>query len=270
MFVFRTSWFQNTLSTLLLLYIHHAYTSQHITLSPEQAQAIGLKIWENECRGSIEGLTSWNQGENFASLGIGHFIWYPAGERGRFVETFPELLDFLAKKKAKLPHWLKAKEHPVCPWHTREEFIKDCNREKLTSLRQLLSETVALQIEFIILRLENALPHMLQQLPQEHRERIVRQFYRTTDAPQGIYALVDYLNFKGEGTSPSERYNDQGWGLLQVLQGMQGTEPGRAALEEFSASAKAVLMRRVENSPTERNEKRWLQGWINRVEKYKL
>ena len=26
--------------------------------------------------GTISGLTSWNVGENFASLGIGHFIWY--------------------------------------------------------------------------------------------------------------------------------------------------------------------------------------------------
>ena len=50
---------------------------------------IGRKIWQNECGGTVAGLTSWNAGENFASLGIGHFIWYPAGARGPFEESFP-------------------------------------------------------------------------------------------------------------------------------------------------------------------------------------
>src|SRR6266446_3164255 len=53
-----------------------------ITLSHADVQRIGKKIWQNECNGTISGLTSWNQGEDFASLGIGHFIWYPQGRRG--------------------------------------------------------------------------------------------------------------------------------------------------------------------------------------------
>jgi hypothetical protein len=47
------------------------------------------KIWQNECNGTIAGLTSWNAGEDFASLGIGHFIWYPKGRRGPFEKVFP-------------------------------------------------------------------------------------------------------------------------------------------------------------------------------------
>jgi hypothetical protein len=46
-------------------------------LTQEQAQTIGRQIWKNECGGTQEGLTSWNKGEEFPSLGIGHFIWYP-------------------------------------------------------------------------------------------------------------------------------------------------------------------------------------------------
>jgi hypothetical protein len=63
-----------------------------IALGPEMAQAfalshsdalkVGKRVWQNECGGTISGLTSWNQGEDFASLGIGHFIWYPKGRRG--------------------------------------------------------------------------------------------------------------------------------------------------------------------------------------------
>ena len=48
-------------------------------LGDAQLERIGKRIWSNECNGTVDGLTSWNTGENFASLGIGHFIWYPAG-----------------------------------------------------------------------------------------------------------------------------------------------------------------------------------------------
>src|SRR4051794_39519410 len=59
-----------------------------VNLSEGEAKRIGQKIWQNECNGTISGLTSWNAGEDFASLGIGHFIWYPEGRRGPFEESF--------------------------------------------------------------------------------------------------------------------------------------------------------------------------------------
>ena len=48
-------------------------------LGGAELDRIGKRIWQNECGGTADGLTSWNAGENFASLGIGHFIWYPKG-----------------------------------------------------------------------------------------------------------------------------------------------------------------------------------------------
>src|SRR3977135_1305819 len=74
-----------------------------ITLSHPEALRIGKKIWQNECNGTVSGLTSWNEGENFASLGIGHFIWYPKGQRGPFEESFPKLISFISSRGAKLP-----------------------------------------------------------------------------------------------------------------------------------------------------------------------
>jgi hypothetical protein len=85
---------------------------------------------------------------------------------------------------------------------------------------------------------------------------------------QGCYALVDYVNFKGEGVLHTERYQGQGWGLLQVLEGMHGTGGDAAAVEEFSRSAKTILMRRVRNAPPQRHESRWLSGWLQRVNSY--
>src|SRR5438552_18973326 len=62
-----------------------------IALSHAEALRIGKRIWQNECNGTVAGLTSWNTGEDFASLGIGHFIWYPEGRRGPFEESFSKL-----------------------------------------------------------------------------------------------------------------------------------------------------------------------------------
>ena len=76
------------------------------------------------------------------------------------------------------------------------------------------------------------------------------------------------MNFKGEGVLHTERYQGQGWGLLQVLEGMHGSDGGAAAVDEFSRSAKVVLIRRVKNSPAQRHESRWLSGWIHRVISY--
>ncbi len=105
-------------------------------------------------------------------------------------------------------------------------------------------------------------------LPEESREHIRTQFYRVANSPMGMYVLIDYVNFKGEGTILSERYHGQGWGLLQVLEQMEGEEAGYEALGEFARSAEFVLVRRVSNSPPARGEKRWIPGWKNRLKTY--
>jgi hypothetical protein len=177
--------------------------SASVSLTPAQLQRVGLRIWQNECAGSVAGLTSWNAGEDFASLGIGHFIWYPAGRRG------PQ------------------------------------------ELRKVLSKTVSLQTEFILARLQRALPQM--KAASRNPALVEARFQALSATPEGAFCLIDYVNFKGEGTAATERYQGQGWGLLQVLEGMSsGTPPA------FAASAKAVLSRRVQNAPAERKE---LTSW---------
>ena len=135
----------------------------------------------------------------------------------------------------------------------------------MRELRQFLLDTIDLQAQFLVTRLETALPKMLAQTTD--RENVQRQFDRIASTAAGCYALVDYVNFKGEGILATERYHSEGWGLLQVLQNMHGTDP-QSALDEFSASAKTVLRRRVANSPPERGEARWLPGWLARVSGY--
>jgi hypothetical protein len=237
-----------------------------IEISPSEAKRIGQRIWRNECGGTIAGLTSWNAGENFASLGIGHFIWYPKGVRGPFEESFPELTRFISQHGAKLPALLLNGHAEYCPWNSRVEFLAAQDSPRLKELREFLADTIDLQAQFLVTRLQNALPKMLTQASDP--ESVRRQFERISATAQGCYALVDYVNFKGEGTLATERYRGEGWGLLQVLELMKGSG-SQSALDEFVGSAKTVLRRRVANSPPARGEGRWLQGWLGRVESYR-
>ena len=237
-------------------------------LSQAESLRIGKKIWQNECAGTISGLTSWNAGEKFASLGIGHFIWYPKGTGGPFEESFPRYAAFAAERGRTLPAIVQANRSAGCPWPTRMAFLAASDSSEMKELRKFLAETVDLQATFLVQRLQRALPKMSSAAPAAERANVQRQFERTATTASGSYALVDYVNFKGEGTLETERYHGEGWGLLQVLQGMSGSGSGPGAAQEFASSAGRVLRQRVQNSPPERKESRWLAGWLQRVQTY--
>jgi hypothetical protein len=232
-----------------------------ISVSSQDAHKIAEKIWKNECSSTMEKLTHWGKNENFPSLGIGHFIWYPAGKEDRFQETFPALLTYLEKEGAVLPPWLKTSRQ--CPWNSREEFYSQINSPQMKELRQFLFDTKNLQALFIAARLEKALPRITEKLTSSEKEKVTKAFSQLASNPQGLYALIDYTNFKGEGISPTETYKGKGWGLLQVLQAME-----KNTVAEFVIAAKKILAQRVKNSPPEREEEKWLKGWFNRLDTY--
>jgi len=235
--------------------------ASEIRLTDAQALEIGKRIWKNECAGTVSGLTSWNKGEEFPSLGIAHFIWYPSGFRGPFEESWPGLAKFLKTRGASVQDWMLG----PCPWKKREVFMADLDGPRLSSLRQMLAATVADQARYAAMRLESALPKILAAAQPDRRSIVEANFHRVATQPLGFYALMDYVNFKGEGVNPAERYNGQGWGLLQILETMPAT--GNAQTE-FAKAADIVLTRRVKNSPPARNEAKWLPGWRNRLSTY--
>jgi len=239
-----------------------------IQITPLNAQKIGHKIWMNEGAGKLENLIVWNKGEKFVSLGIGHFIWYPANFKPekRFDAQFPELIKFLQQKSVRIPKWM---QKPNCPWVSEATFNQDKSSNKMHKLRELLENTIPKQVEFIIRRLENALPKMLATLKtEEDRKQVREQFDRVAKTQKGIYALVDYVNFKGEGINKNERYNGEGWGLLQVLENMFGNDDENV-MEEFIQAADGVLTRRVQNASAEgKDEEKWLAGWRYRLKTY--
>jgi len=250
-FLIATSVFCHATSIILLI----------PELTDAQAQEIGKRIWKNECGGTVEGLTSWNKGEEFPSLGIGHFIWYPKDKRGPFEESFPGLIRYLKSEGIRVPAWMEG----PCPWNTREEFLADLQKPRLVELRKLLSDTVPQQARFAAARFAQSMPKVSAAASPGKYNTVRKNFNRVACEPLGPYALMDYVNFKGEGTNPKERYNGQGWGLLQVLETM--SDKGDP-LEAFAKAADTVLTRRVKNSPPARNEARWLPGWRNRLATY--
>lgn len=223
--------------------------------------SIGKRVWQNECAGSVQGLVSWNAGESFPSLGIGHFIWYPAGHREAFDESFPELMAFAASQGVTVPEFFRG----PAPWPNRAVFSAD-QSGLAQRMRRWLASHIDLQIQFLVARSRSSLPGLLR---ASRNPQLVQARYNALAATaQGLYCLVDYVNFKGEGLKKEERYNGCGWGLLQVLEEMRGTPVGAAAAAEFGRAAGVVLTRRVANSPAARGERRWLPGWLNRCRTY--
>lgn len=237
--------------------------AQEFRIPPATAQKIGHRIWQNECGGTVAGLTSWNKGEAFGSFGIGHFIWYPKGGRRTYEESFPALAAFLASRGVPVPAWIRSRD---CPWPNREAFNAAVASRQMGDLRRLLADTISLQGEFAAQRSLRSLPKILAAAPPAQRGLIEGRFRSLAASPAGLYCLMDYVNFKGEGTNPAERYQGVGWGLLQVLQNMRGTPGPAQAPAEFALAARATLDRRIQLAP--KPEGQWRAGWFNRCASY--
>ncbi len=236
-------------------------------LSPSHYTWLGEQIYRNECNSRPSCLTSWNAGEDFPSLGIGHFIWYQEDQDEIFEETFPALLAFLGDKGIVLPPWLKAPATADNPWRDRDSFNQSQQSGRMRELRDLLLMTAPLQAEFIVHRFyatRDSIVSSFEPAEQAQARQVIEQL-ASMHPPYGQYALIDYLHFKGSGLNPAENYQGKGWGLKQVITAMMEQQ---VSLETFAAAATAVLDRRIENAPPVRDESRWQAGWHKRIKTY--
>lgn len=246
---------------------------QDIRITHDQSDLVANKVWKNETGGDLDYLIFWSENEPFLSLGLAHFLWYGEENKNRYQEMFPKLVEYFSRNNVRLPIWLDTKT--TCPWKNRDEFLKAKadNTPKYQDLYNLLVRTMPIQVDFIVERMQKSLPVMLASLEDEAvRQQVTLAFERVLYLPDGrlstwgVYAIVDYVNFKGEGTSPKERYQGKGWGLMQVLQEMdiKAENPQKA----FANAAKKVLAERIRISPPERNETQWQKGWFSRIDSY--
>ena len=253
----------------LLLLSAALYGYEYPSLNTAQLDWIGDQIFNNECNRLPRCLTAWNQGENFPSLGIGHFIWFQAEQEEIFEESFPDLLRYFIAEGVTIPAWINT-EGFDSPWHNRDAFLADLDSERMQQLRDFLAQHSRQQTRFIINRFDSALEKILDsEASMTTRTRLQENFYAVANAsaPYGLYALIDYVNFKGTGTSEQETYQAQGWGLKQVLLGMAVYDQ-LPPMQAFIQSARDTLQARVNHAPAERNEQRWLDGWNNRLDTY--
>jgi len=253
------------LSLLLAIFLCSSPLSAE---TDSELNLIATLIFNNECASKDACLTSWNKGEEFASLGIGHFIWYPANSNKTFNESFPALMLFMQQQGILLPAWLIKQPDQANPWTNREIFLAAYDTKKMQILRDFLIRNKASQAQFMQQRLRTALPKLLRAVNQASQQHVQEQFKFVAASPMGMYVLMDYVNFKGEGTSMKERYHGKGWGMLQVLEHMASEKPGLSTIKAFADAADVMLTRRVSLSATQRNEARWLPGWRKRLKTY--
>lgn len=239
-----------------------------LALKPAELDWVGQKIFQNECAGQFQCLIHWNESEAFPSLGIGHFIWYPKGVNERFIESFPALIEYMTQRQLNVPGWLRELEPLDAPWPDRESFMEIADSPQMAELREFLAGTQGIQAEFIFRRARSSLAMIVESVPTDRKSQLQADLEALSATPGGIYALMDYVNFKGEGLSDTERYNGMGWGLRQVLLAM---EPNSEVLtlERFREAAAKVLTRRADNADDPIERTRWLKGWLKRLETYK-
>jgi len=258
------------LAIVLLLTILDA---KELTLTKSQADKIASKIWQNEGSGRKSMLVHWNKGEEFVSVGIGHFIWFTKDKPMWFWEAFPPMLEYITARGANPPRWLRSQKHSV--WDSYKEWkkAKKKNSKKMVELTNFMNRTKGLQARFMLHRLNISFPKILKYAKARKQGKIVEQNYnrllydkKGNISTQGAYILIDYINFKGDGINKGERYQGKGWGLYQVLTRMnlKDKNPYRA----FSKAGKVVLERLTKICPPKRNLKRFKKGWFNRMDTY--
>lgn len=232
---------------------------QASNLNDDQLLEIGIKIWQNQCGiwdrpGKVthdmkQGITSWE--DDYAMIGIGQCIWYPADETKNFQEDWPRVAQALKDKGYPIEDWMLG----ACPWNNSEDFFADFNGDRLKSLRKVLAKKALIieQARCIATRLDESLSKIEAAIDEESgitegektalKQMMNENFYKaaTDHYPRGLYALMDYVHFKGEGVLPTETINGVGWGLRQALEQMDGKAmTKKGAVAAFVDAAKNI------------------------------
>ncbi len=296
---------------------------------------LGEALFKNEADCKNHNLTHWGKNEEFPSLGLPHAIWYGKAPSKVYQEQFPELVRFIRKNlkptdpQISWPAILKKDPLPPATWASQAEFleVKKISLEienvkeslqlatiqktraalykdayTLFEIRHFLSNplVIQLQAQFVI---EKTFLSLHRILAASHRESpqaaqfLYSKIQTLLNSPEGVLAIVDYLNFKGEGLKASERtpVGKFPWGLKTVLEIMppsvlttdkisvqtsvqinglaNGQHVGQASVNlQFAKAALCALQRLAyhsgaADSPAQLQRYNWLNGgWKTRVD----
>jgi len=258
--VIWTIFFLVSLAVLALI-AYFYIEPREILVDKSEANSIGLKIAKNQGITHPTKQISWHIDNKYASLGIANFIWFPEIP----VSTQPSfngLLKYISQTQG-LPVWLVDKDYP--PWSSRQDYLSSKHDLFKRQLNDFLQKNIDTQTQYLIIFLEARLPKMLDQIKSPFAKmHLYENFYHIAMEKNGVYALIDYFVFQGDGIYASDRYRNQGWGLLQVLDNMKGKSNN--LLREFIYSANLLLTRRIANGSSEEEEQ--LANWRIRLNTY--
>ncbi len=228
-----------------------------VWLTEQMMDAFIQKIEKSEYDGDQRNIVQWNPGETFPSLGIGHFIWLQAGSKEKFQESFPEMIQYLQSHWATLPASCANLDirNGSCPWNTVEDMKKFPG---LQDLKDFLGTPANKRLQFMFIFEKRLVPFLDSSSWQKLKQLI------SSDPARVPYAVIDYINFKGEWLNPDKDVEivwgqKVQWWLKQVLDGMK--EPFNLA--SFKDSAKRVLQSR---DPKKVDESK--KGWLARIDAY--
>ena len=238
-----------------------------------ELEKIAAKISWNETKGDRNNLVHWNSGEYFASMGIGHFLWYPKNRSKKFSEQFPDMIRYLHGMGVDVPTRLlkQIQRNKGAYWKTRDEWLNDKGSERFEELILFLERTKPQQGQFIQQRFILSLLKLYSSSKQREMKYMNSVIKKITNTPGGWYVLIDYTNFKGIGGKGNDGYNNYDWGLKAVLMNMKKYKD-RDVLLRFSKASSYTLKMRVKNAPKgkqQTQEKKWLIGWKSRTYDYR-
>jgi hypothetical protein len=252
------------------------------------------RIWQRESHGNIAGLTAWNQGEDFASVGFNHSLWQR--ERKSTINYFAEfahvqgLTNIPQELSAPLPDYLNTQEK----W---QNALDDAATQtpsthagkKLHELQKffLRDEVQDLQLDFILQDLQQfrrSLFTAVNKVTDEDRRARWQAQLSAIEAnydwlardESSFLAMFDYLSFKGNGfeegnisigLSSRNVTLDTHWGLLQVLARLDRKAFSQDPLKAFTQAGSLVLQERAERW---QEDKKWILGWTNRLSDYRV
>ena len=242
-------------------------------LSDADFDWIAAGIYQNEALGQSRYLTFWGEGEDFPSFGIGHFIWFPTGVDAPFDEMFPDMFSYVRQQSSgnlPTPAWMLELSPFDAPWADKQAFDQAWSSREMSELRQWLEANAQLQARFIVSTFVQRWEKL--QLPPGQKRRMTLLLQELASTAHGLFAIIDYYNFKGLGVNVRERYQGEGWGLIQVLDVVEQLRKDGGECRDlvglFTQAAGARLRLRVDLSPPQRNESRWLNGWLARLDGY--
>ncbi len=244
----------------------------------DQVEKIARNLLYNEtsCQGGY--LTEWDKisQEEFPSIGLPHTVWFPGKSKQIVDESFPRFWAFI---KAKYRGTMRIPDlGPVgtegldvrAPWNSIKEFKSD---PRVAELNRFLQDpnVLKLQAEFAVRRGMESIYSILATNAMDpnkkmSQEDLCQNFKDLISSDQGLLAMVDYANWKGEGIHWHEMTDNRRvrWGLKQALEKM-GKPSSAAVVERFAAATSAALKERSSDDPIILNKLAALNSRIDRT-----